>query len=238
MSTGMQGPILQKSSLSKYKQFWQDRPISHDNDYVGEFLDFVKAGEYNTTDFTETSVDGGGDSSESIAVSAANANGELVITNNDADDDSTNVQSKVEAYRLDTSKKMWFDAKIKLSDVTQSVLFFGLCVIDTNLTTGTDRVGFHKSDGSTALLCYSVKDSSLAAQVSGVSMADDTYVRLSMRWTGSALEFYIDGTKVATQTTAANLPTDENLAWGIFHENGEAAAKTATIDYIDILQQR
>ena len=43
---------------------------------------------------------------------------------------------------------------------------------------------------------------------------------------------FIDDAKVATQTTLTNAPDDEDLTISFGIQNGEAAAKTMTIDYI------
>ena len=43
---------------------------------------------------------------------------------------------------------------------------------------------------------------------------------------------FIDDSKVATETTLTNAPDDEDLTVSFGIQNGAAAAKTMTVDYI------
>ena len=49
---------------------------------------------------------------------------------------------------------------------------------------------------------------------------------------GGAFEIFINDVQVATQTTLTNATDDEDLTISFGIQNGAAAAKTMTIDYI------
>ena len=53
----------------------------------------------------------------------------------------------------------------------------------------------------------------------------------------SAIEYYVDDVKLGTSVTT-NLPDDEELAVSFGIQNGAAAAKTMTVDYIFVSQER
>ena len=73
-------------------------PYPSDQTFYGYFNDFMT---YTATDWTITSTDGGGDSGEVIQATSS-AGGALIITTNDADNDSEELQLKGEAFKLST----------------------------------------------------------------------------------------------------------------------------------------
>ena len=85
-------------------------PYPSDQTFYGYFNDFMT---YTATDWTITSTDGGGDSGEVIQATSS-AGGALLITTNDADNDSEELQLKGEAFKLSTSKKAYFSASCLL----------------------------------------------------------------------------------------------------------------------------
>mgnify|MGYP003313079739 CR=1 FL=1 len=93
-------------------------PYPSDQTFYGYFNDFMT---YTATDWTITSTDGGTDSGEVIQITSG-AGGQLLITTNDADNDSEELQLKGEAFKLSTSKKAYFSARFKLSDESKNIL--------------------------------------------------------------------------------------------------------------------
>lgn len=186
-----------------------------------------------------TTVDGGTDSAQVIAVNDAD-NGVLTVTTNDADDDAENIQwsgddasGVTETFLFASGKPAWFKARFKLSDATQSDMVIGLCVTDTDVVGGVvDGVFFRKDDGD-ALLDFVVTKDSAATTATGIAtLADDTWVVAAFYYDGkNSFEAYVDDVKVAT-SVATNMPDNEDLAITIAVQAGEAAAKTLSVDYV------
>jgi len=216
---------------------WGDAPnldALHDpaaaHAYYNDFTTYVSG------DWTLTAVEAG---AGSAAVALADqAGGVLTLTNDAADDDSINFQKKGENYKLATGKRLYYEARAKLSDATQSDFVIGLCITDTTLIAGmSDGVYFAKADGSAAVKFTTEKDSTETNTASVHTLADDTWVRFGFAFDGSGtVRGYVNGTLVATHTT--NIPDDEELAVSFAVQNGEAVAKVMSLDYVKIVQVR
>lgn len=237
MATSFKGPILNKEANSGNRQWYAKQPMNMDDpDYFKYFNDFIAEQDYAAADWVITTTEAGtGNASEAIA--ADEKGGALLITNDDADNDSDSLQLTQETFSLTSDKRCWYETRIKTSDATQTDIFMGLNITDTSPLDTTDRVGFQKNDGDTNILAKTEKDSTETSTDTGSDMADATYVQLGFYWDGkNKVEFYVDRDLKATHTT--NIPDDENLAVTIHIVNGEAAAKTLTIDYIRVIQER
>jgi hypothetical protein len=178
---------------------------------------------------------GAGDAALTIDNSA---NGILKVVNDAADDDSVELQYNAECWKLAASKPLWFEARLKVSDATQSDLLVGLCITDTTAITGvTDGVYIKKDDGDANLDSVTMKDSTPTANSAIGTLVDNTFIRLGIFCDGvSAVYFYVDGVLVATHTT--NICDDEELTITLAYQNGAAAAKTAYYDYVKAVQVR
>lgn len=198
--------------------------------YHDDFHSFV-AGDWTITE-TEA---GAGDAAEAITDGVG---GLLLITCDAADDDSVELQKVGEAWKLASGKACWFEARLKISDATQSDLFVGLNITDTTLIDGTtDGVSFRKADGSTALSFVTEKNSTETTTASIHTVVADTFFRVGFYFDGvSTVYGYVNGLLVATHTT--NIPDDEELCVSIAIQNGEAVAKTLTLDYVKVLAVR
>lgn len=241
MSTKFTGPLLNKDrtgrSNTDARRWFSNLPIGQEPDFIIYKNDFKVAQDYAAADWVITTTEaGGGDATEALA--ADEIGGALLITNDAADNDSDELQQTEEIWGLQAGKKMWYETRIKVSDATQSDLFLGLAITDTTIIDGTtDSVGFRKDDGDANIDVVSEKNSTETLTDSGKDLVDDTYVKLGMYWDGvSTVEFYVDRNKVASHTT--NNPDDENLTITMAIQNGEAVAKTMTVDYIYVCQQR
>lgn len=190
---------------------------------------------YATGDWTLTTIElGGGNATEAITDEVG---GVLLVTNDAADNDSDEFQMKVcEAFKLTPNKPAWLEGRFKVSDATQSDFIFGLCITDTILFDGfTDGVYFLKDDGDANIDRHTEKNSTDDTADTGVDMADGVYVILGIKWDGvDGVEYWINGVQVATSKT--NVPDDENLCISFGLMNGEAVAKTLSVDYIRAFQ--
>jgi hypothetical protein len=164
--------------------------------------------------------------------------GLLLLTNTAADDDLVSLQKVGESFRFATGKKLFFEARFKVSDATQSDVVIGLQITDTTPLDVTDGVFFIKADGA-ATVNFRVEKNNTATTASSIAtMANDTYIRLGFYYDGvSAVQYFVNGTYTGSSVTT-NLPDDEDLTVTFAIQNGEAVAKTMTVDYIYVAKER
>ena len=164
--------------------------------------------------------------------------GLLLITNAAADDDSSFQQKVGETVLFETGKKAWFDCRFQVSDATQSDVVIGLQITDTSPLDVTDGVFFIKADGAATIDLLVEKDNTATTTSAVATLVDATNIRLSYFYNGvDSIKIFADGVHVATSVTT-NLPDDEALTVSFGIQNGEAAAKTMTVDYIFAAKQR
>jgi hypothetical protein len=163
--------------------------------------------------------------------------GLLLITNTAADDDLVALQKVGESYRFASGKKLFFEARLKVSDATQSDVVIGLQITDATPLNVTDGVFFIKADGSTTVSLL-VEKNNTATTTSVGTMADDTFISLGFYYNGaSSIEYSVNGVVKGTSVTT-NLPDDEDMTVSIALQNGEAVAKTMTVDYVFVAKER
>ena len=197
---------------------------------------------FSATDWTITTTEAGaGDATE--ALTDANG-GVLLITNDAADDDADWFQKVGESFLLAAGKKCFFKARFAVSDATQSDWIMGLQVTDTTGGAAggdgaTDGIFFQKDDGDTNVDFY-VQKNATTGQLTNTAIttaaAADTYMTLAFYFDGVRyVECFKDDAKVytadLTTTLTTYLPdTELTISFGI--QNGEAVAKTMSVDYI------
>lgn len=165
-------------------------------------------------------------------------NGELLITNAAADDDADFLQSVKEVFGFTSGKELYFKARMKVSDVTQSDFIMGLQIRDTTPLAVSDGVWFQKNDGDAALDFHIMKDS-VEDSINGipVTIEDATYFTVGFYYDGaSTVEYFFNDVSRGT-FGVSHLPTTElTVSFGI--QNGTDAAKTMTVDYILVACER
>jgi hypothetical protein len=202
--------------------------------YTTYFNDFLT---YHADEWTITTTEAGsGDATEALANGPG---GWLLITNDDADNDLDFLQLKGEAFKYVATKNMFFKARFKVSDATQSDFVMGLGITDTSPLDTTDGFFFLKSDGAATMDFLIEKDNSATTNSSVATVADDTFLTAAFHYNphgtstnAGAFEIFIDDALVATETTLTNVTDDEDLTISFGIQNGAAAAKTMTVDYI------
>ena len=186
---------------------------------------------YNSGDWTITTTEAGtGSATEAVTSSAGGA---LLLTNAAGDNDLDFLQLKGEAFKLSTSKKAYFSARFKVSDATQSDFVMGLQITDTTPLATTDGVFFIKDDGDTNLDFIVEKDSTSTDTTAIHTMEDDTFVTVTWFIDPDASKvFYSVNNAAPVSVVNTNLPDNEELTVSFGIQNGAAAAKTMTIDYV------
>ncbi len=198
--------------------------------YVNDFFTY-HADEWTIT----TTEDGTGSATEALTSSAGGA---LLVTNAAGDNDLDFFCLKGESFKYDSTKRMVFKARFKVSDATQSDVVMGMTITDTSPLDTTDGIFFQKDDGDTNIDFHIEKDNSASSNAAVGTLADDTFVTVAFVYAPSgnkgagSFGVYVDDVQVATQETLTNVPDDEELTVTFGIQNGEAAAKTMTIDYI------
>lgn len=195
--------------------------------YMEDF-DYYVAGDWTVTETdagaTQALTDGDG--------------GLLLITNTAADNDLVVLQKKGESFRFAAGKKLFYEARLKVSDATQSDIVFGLQLTDTTPLDVTDGVFFIKADGAATVNLLVEKNNTATTASSIATMEDDTFIRLGFFYNGSdAVQYFVNGV-LGGSMAITNLPDDEDLTVSIALQNGEAVAKTMTVDYIFVAKER
>ena len=209
-------------------------PLPSDQTHYGYFNDFMT---YNSGDWTITTTeDGTGSATEAMT---SGAGGQFLITNAAGDNDADFFNLKGESFKLSSSKRAYFSARFKVSDATQSDFVMGLQITDTSPLAVSDGVFFIKDDGDTNLDFIVEKDSTATDTTAIHTMADDTFVTVAWYIDPiSSLVYYSVNNAEPVGVVNTNLPDDEELTVSFGIQNGAAAAKTMTIDYITVIVER
>ena len=156
-----------------------------------------------------------------VKLDNAEVGGAVKLSAGTSDDDVARLFAVNNPFVLDASspRKIWLEARLKLSDVDASGFFIGLAgngtdaTVDTAILSGglADGIGWQIIDGQAAVTFASITavgDSETVTQ-SSTSAADGTYVVLSFYFDGTDAHFYINGT--LSHSSALTLPTDGTL---------------------------
>ncbi len=172
----------------------------------------------------------------------ADGDGGLLLVTNAALDNDASFQQKVgESFLIEAGKKAWFKTRFKVSDATQSDIAIGLQVTDTTPLAVTDGIWFRKDDGDALIDVVVQKDDTTGKneQTSVATLVSDTFISLGWYYDGAGnLEVFVDDVKKATLTASSTYLPDTDLTVSFGIQNGEAVAKTMTLDYIFAAKER
>jgi len=169
--------------------------------------------------------------------------GVLLLTNSAADDDLNALQKVGESFKFQAGKRLFFKARLAVSDATQSDFVIGLQITDTTPLAVTDGVYFRKHDGDTNLDFVVVKNSTASTATAIATVADATYITVGFYYNGVDEMVYAASTNSLNPTVlgklaTTNLPDDEELTISFGIQNGEAVAKTLSVDYVFAAKER
>ena len=228
-ATHYSGP-LQYSGKGATGAWGTDLTTTVDTDVVTYMDDFTGVALDSTNDWTVVK-----DSGASAGIGADVLNGVLELTSAaTTDNDGASVQGN-EIFKAQADKTIWFETKLQCNGADQTDICVGLTVnFATNpeaMLTAADRICFQVDDGNASILCKTESGGTETSTDSGVDLVDNTYVKLSIRVSGTGqVFFYVDGTQVAVHTT--NIPTTE-LALAAMSLSGSATGtRKTTIDYM------
>lgn len=167
--------------------------------------------------------------------------GALLITNTAADNDSIQLQKVGESFLLAAGKKAFFKARFKVSDATQSDFIIGLAVTDTTLMGATDGAGatdgvfFSKDDGDALLDVQCQKDATTGqTRAAGIAtVVSDTFLTVGACYDGvSEVKYFVNDVQLGTLNGSSSYLPDTELTVSVGLMNGEAVAKTMTVDFM------
>lgn len=167
--------------------------------------------------------------------------GLLLLTNTAADDDLVALQKTPAAFTFTAGKKTFFSCRFKVSDATQSDVVIGLQVVDTTPLDVTDGVYFLKADGSTAIsvICRKNATTGSTSASSIATLANDTFIELGFAYDGEGKVYYeVNGNVVGSLDASSSYLPDTDCTVSFAIQNGEAVAKTMTVDYIFVAKER
>ena len=192
---------------------------------------------YLASDWTITTTeDGTGSATEALADGDG---GLLLVTNAAGDNDHDFFQLKKEGYKYEAGKQLAFNIRFKTNDATQSDIVAGLQLTDTTPLDVTDGIFFLKADGAATISFIVEKNSTQSTLTLPNSLADDTFMTLGFVYDPKDQKYHVFQNNVLAGTVVStNSPDNEelNLSFGI--QNGAAAAKTLTVDYIGASKER
>ena len=192
---------------------------------------------YLASDWTITTTEAGsGNASEALGDGDG---GLLVITNDDADNDADFLQLVKEGFKYEAGKQLAFNARFKTSDADASDVVMGLQITDTSPLDVSDGIFFLLTDGSTTLTFIVEKDGTQSTLDLPTAMADDTFMTVGFMYDPKDQKFHVyqNNTEVGT-VVSTNAPDDEDLTVSFGIQNGAAAAKVLTVDYITAMKER
>lgn len=203
--------------------------------YLNDFMRGPGVDAAFDNEWTVTRVEAG--AGESTAVLTDACGGVLLLTTDANEDDGINLQALGESFHLGATgiRALYFGARFKLSEATQSDFFIGLCDTDTDILGGADdSIGFRKADGSTAVSFVVEKGTTETTAAAFTADTDWHIVEFFYDADKGTLEAFVDGVSIGSIATT-NLP-DEEQRVSIHFLAGATTAKTMSIDWINVIQ--
>jgi hypothetical protein len=182
------------------------------------------------------------DASATVALNSAD-NGELLISSAATTDNDGGSIQMVPSFLVKSGKKLWFEARVKVSSAADCDMFIGLA--ETHATDpeavvvdGIARVGFELVDGSAVIQSVIDNDTAATRVSTTISAADATYVRLGFRTDGASIRFYVNRSLTNTRDIPSAIAA-KLLSPTFFGLSGSASGThTRAIDYMIAVQER
>ena len=182
--------------------------------------------------------------------------GNILLTPGGADGNQTCLATAAEPFTCATNKPWWIRTRFTLSNADGMEVFFGLTEEEgdsndfhtADPANGKDRVGFVKAAHDGLTFGYAVSKGTGGTKLATPSVAqayinDNSIQSLGIYWDGEGnIKFYSNNTTSGnvpgpmtlahTYSTSANIPDDSNLRLILCIINGESAANSSKIEYL------
>lgn len=194
---------------------------------------------FDATEWTITTTEAGAGSATEALTDADG--GVLLVTNDAADNDNDFFQKVGESFLLEAGKKAFFKARFKVSDATQSDFVIGLQITDTSPLDATDGIYFMKDDGDANLDIYCRKNATTGSTSATAiaTVVSDTYLTVGWYYDGAgSVAYFVNDVQLGTLDGSSTYLPDTELTISFGLQNGEAVAKTMSVDYILAAKQR
>jgi len=192
---------------------------------------------YAAADWTVTETQAG-----ATQALTAGDGGLILLTNSAADDDVNQIQKLPVNFLMEATKELYFAARFAISDVVESDAFIGLQVANTDGSGAvTDGLYFLKADGDASLLVRLRKNTTTGATQADttIDLVNATQIVVAAYYDGiDRLYYAVNGAVLGYLDASAAFLPDTALAPIAGVKNGEAVAKTMTVDYIYVAKAR
>lgn len=197
-----------------------------------------------------------------VAIAAGDGGRALFTTNSSVPvaTDVASIQLPAASFGLSATKKVFFVARLQLSDVTNAAMLVGLIQTTATPFTVTDGIYFRKNSGTTALtINHTITSSSTTATIpsGAITLADNTFFELAFVLDGSGeILAYVDSQLVGiipqSNIGTTNGPnnsgavsriipaslTTVGLNFTLALQSGTTTSKTMTVDFAAAMKER
>lgn len=173
--------------------------------------------------------------------------GTCLFTTDTADNDRYSCQVEGEFILPTANKEFWVVARFKVSEATEIDVLFGVvpggATPDYITTASTNGIWFLKDDGAALWEANHYSTEVVVDDANVGTLVADTFVTMAIRVqcksvaTKADIDYFIDGVNVCT-VKDATLAAATELTPLIMFQNGSAAARTMTLDYIGFSVER
>lgn len=170
--------------------------------------------------------------------------GLILLTNSAADNDVNQIQKLPAAFLPAVGKQFFMRTRFQLSDVIESDFAIGIQLANvdgTDLAVATDGLFFLKADGAATVNFYARQDNTTGSVVATAiaTLVNATMVSLDFFYDGQDRVYYaVNGTILGYVTVSSSILPNAVCAPIASLKNGEAVAKTATIDRMFVIAER
>lgn len=160
--------------------------------------------------------------------------------------DYTTIASNPADFNFVATQQVWFETRLKIDDVTVPTMLAGLVagtIAAFTATPPTSGIWFYKAPAATAITLITRVASgtaiSLAVPVDTGLLVAGTNIRLGFYYNGKdSIDVFVNGNKVASQTTLTQLPVATALSPAVGVGSGAGGVAIQTVDYILAAQDR
>lgn len=160
--------------------------------------------------------------------------------------DYTTIASNPTAFNFVATQQVWFETRLTIDNVTIPTMLAGLVagtIAAFTATPPTSGIWFYKAPAATAVTLITRVGSgtaiSLSVPIDAALLVAGTNIRLGFYYNGKdAIDVFVNGNKVASQTTLTQLPVATALTPAVGVGSGAGGVAVQTVDYILAAQDR